>query len=205
MAFLTNPNLAHLFVVVGVMLVMLTNIHPRSTKLKVGMVLCLVAAGVEFFFLKVNPWVFLVVALSPLPFFIAIRQGRAHNPLFLLSILMLTIPSVFLFVDQDNHPVLITGIAGLVTILCASVLWISTESLRNTEGARLSNDPDSVVGMIGEVRTDIEPHSAGTVLIEGELWPARSKEPIPAGSMVRVIRQDGFYLTVKESGKSNKE
>jgi membrane-bound serine protease (ClpP class) len=197
MAFLTNPNLARLLVVVGVTLLLLTSINPRSIPLKVGMALCLIAAGLEFFYLKVNPWAFLVVAISPLPFFIAVHQARAQNPLFLISILMFIMGSVFLFVDPNGRPVDL-GLAGFVYVLCASVLWIATEGLRNAEGGRLHNDPDSVVGMIGETQTDIEPHSAGSVWVEGELWQARSKKPIPAGSTVRVLRQDGFWLTVKQ-------
>lgn len=70
--------------------------------------------------------------------------------------------------------------------------------MRNAEGIRLSNNPDSVIGLIGETRTDIDVHSAGSVLVEGELWQARSKKTIPAGSTVRVLRLDGFWLTVKE-------
>jgi membrane-bound serine protease (ClpP class) len=205
MAFLTNSNLAHLLVVVGVTLLLLSHIHPKSTMLKVGMAFCLVAAGVEFVYLKVNPWAFLVVALSPLPFFIAVRQGRPQNPLFLLSIFMLAISSVFLFVDQDNRPAVNFGLAGFVSTMCAAVIWITSEGLRNAEGVRLSNDPNSVVGLIGEVRTDIESHSAGSVLVDGELWQAHSKKPIPSGSTVRVLRQDGFWLTVKEVEKLTKE
>ena len=52
---------------------------------------------------------FLVLALSPLPIFLAVPQARAQNPLFLLTILMLAISSVFLFVDQNNHPVVMSG------------------------------------------------------------------------------------------------
>jgi hypothetical protein len=96
MAFLINPNLAHLLVVVGIMLLLLTHINPKSTRLKAGMLLCLAAAALEFVFLKVNPWAFLVLALSPLPFFLAVRQARSQNPLFLLTIIMLAISSVFL-------------------------------------------------------------------------------------------------------------
>ena len=193
MAFLTNPNLAHLLVVVGIMQLLLTNINPKSRMLKVGMVVCFVAAGVEFVFLKVNLWAFLVVALSLLPFFIAVRQARAQNPLFLISILMLAISSVFLFVDQNNRPVANFGITGFVSTMCGAFIWITSEGIRNAEGARLRDDPDSVVGLLGETRTDIELRSAGSVLVKGELWQARSKNPIPAGSTVRILRQDGFW------------
>jgi membrane-bound ClpP family serine protease len=84
-------------------------------------------------------------------------------------------------------------------------MWIISEGLRNAEGARVGNDPNSVVGLIGETQTDIEAHSAGSVLIEGEIWQARSKKPIPAGSPVRVLRQDGFWLTVKQVEKITKK
>jgi membrane-bound serine protease (ClpP class) len=205
MAFLTNPNLAYLLVIVSGMLLFLTNLHPKSTKLKVGMVLCVAAAGIEFIYLKANPWAFLVAALSPLPFYLAVHQARPHNLLFLLSIFMLAISSVFVFVDQNNRPAVNYGIAGFVSTLCSAVIWITAESMRNSEGARLGNDPDSVIGLVGEVRTDIEVHSAGSVFVEGELWQARSKEPIPAGSTVRVLRQDGFWLTVKKVEKSTEK
>lgn len=205
MNILTNPNLAHLFVIVGVTLLLLSYINPKSTKLKVVMVLCLIAGGIEFVFLDVNPWAFLVLALSPLPFFIAVRQARPHNPLFLLSIVMLTVSSAYLFVDQNNRLLVLQGPAGLVATLCGVCIWITAEGMRNKQGARLSNDPDSVVGLIGEVRTDIESHSAGSVLVEGELWQAQSKKTIRNGSMVRILRQDGFWLTVKEVEKISKE
>lgn len=66
------------------------------------------------------------------------------------------------------------------------------ERLRNREGAMISHDPDSVIGLLGETITDIEAHSAGSVLVGGEVWQARSKELIPVGSTVRVLRQEGF-------------
>jgi membrane-bound serine protease (ClpP class) len=203
MGLLINPNVAYLLVVTAVMLMLLTFMHPKSNWLRIWMVICLVAAGYELVHLKGNPWAFAVVALSPLPLFIAIRQERVNSPLFLLTILMLTLGSVYLFVDQNNRPVV--GIAGLVSIICAAIIHLLTEDMRNAEGTRLNNDPNSVVGLIGEVKTDIEPHSAGAVLVEGEIWQARSRETICAGSTVRVLRKDGFWLTVKEVEKLTKK
>ncbi len=201
MEFLINPNIAYLLIITAVMLSLWAFNDPKSTWQKVGMVLCFAAAGYEFVYLKWNPLALLVVALSPLPLFIAIRQARLNSPLFLITILMLTMGSTFLFVDQNNRPVANYGLAAIVSVFCSTFIWIGIGRMRNGEGVRLSNDPDSVVGMIGEVRTDIESHSAGSVLVDGELWQARSKNPIPAGATVRVLRQDGFWLTVKEVEK----
>src|SRR6266540_7444765 len=90
MGLLINPNVAYLLVVTAVMLMLLTFMNPKPNWLKIGMAICLVAAGYELVNLKGNPWAFAVVALSPLPLFIAIRQERVNSPLFLLTILMLT-------------------------------------------------------------------------------------------------------------------
>ena len=205
MGFLINPNIAYLLVVTAVMLSLWTFNDQKSTWQKVGMVLCFAAAGYEFVYLKWNPLALLVVALSPLPLFLAIRQARLNSPLFLITILMLTMGSTFLFVDQNGRPAVDYGLAAIVSVFCGTFIWIGIGRMRNAEGVQLSNDPDSVVGLIGEVRTDIESHSAGSVLVDGELWQAQSKTPIPAGAMVRVLRQDGFWLTVKEMKKLQKK
>ena len=203
MAFLMNPNLVYVLVVAGVTLIFLAKLNSKTTVLSIGIVFCSIAAIPGFLYLRVNPWAFLVVAFSPLPFFSAVRQERPQNPLFLISIAMLNIGSFFLFVDQDNQ-LLVSNRWAWVSVVSATILWLSTERLRNVEGARVSNAVDSVVGLIGETITDIEPRSAGSVLVGGDVWQARSKDPIPAGSTVRVLRQDGFWLTVKKAEKLTK-
>lgn len=203
MAYLTNPNLAYILVVVGITLFFLAQLQPKSMILKGGMVFCLLAFGLELLYLRVNPWAFLVVALSPLPFMIAVRQGRAQNTLFLISIAMLVMGSFFLFLDQDYQPLVSLRLVW-ISILCAIIIWISTQRLRNVNGIRLSDAADSLIGMIGETKMEIEAHATGLVLVDGELWPARSKTPIPSGSMVRVIRHNGYWLTVKKAKKLTK-
>ncbi len=203
MAFLTNPNLAYVLVVVGITLIFVGDINSKKTVLNIGVLFCVIAIVLGFLYLRINPWAFLVVALSPLLLSIAIRQARPGNPLFLISIFMLVLGSYFLFVDQDNQPLVSTRVV-VVSVLSAIVIWILSERLRNVEGVRLGDAPESLVGLIGETITDIGAHSAGSVLVDGELWQARSKEPISAGSTVRVLRQDGFWLTVKKAHKLTK-
>ena len=204
MAFLSNPNLACILVVVGITLIFLANINSKTWLLNIGIVFCFIATVLAFLYLRINPWAFLVVALSPFAFASAVRQARPQNSLVIISIFMLTIGSFLLFVDQDNQ-LLTSNRWAWVSVLSATIIWISTERLRNVEGVRLSNDPDSVVGLIGETQTAIEAHSAGSMLVDGDLWQARSKEPVPAGNTVRVLRQDGFWLTVKKVEKLTKK
>lgn len=205
MGFLINPNVAYLLVVAAVMLILLTGIHPKSTTMKVGMVFCLAAAGVEFLYLKENPWAFLVVVLSPLPFFFAINQAPMSRVFLILTFLMLLVGSFFLFVDEKGLPIINYGLAGIFSVICGKILWSAVGRMRNREGGRVSDEPDSVVGMIGETHTAIEAHSTGSVLLQGQVWQAYSTRSIPAGSTVRVLRQDGAVLIVKPVQKITKD
>ena len=205
MNLLINPNIAYLLLVTAVMLLLWTSYHPNSTWPKIWMVLCFFAGGYEFVYLKGNPWAFLAVVSSPLPFFLALRQSRAYSPLILVTIVMLTVGSAFLFMDEKSTRLLNPGLSGGVSVFVALAIWIGMGRLGKSQSTILSEDPGSLVGLVGEVKTEIEPYSTGSVLVEGELWRARSKEFIPAGRAVRVLRQDAYILTVKETEKLTKK
>jgi membrane-bound serine protease (ClpP class) len=205
MEFLVSPNVAFVLIVAAVMLFMATLVNLKSAMLKIGMALCLLAAGYELVYLKGNPWALLVLAFSPLPFFALTRQIRLHLPLLIITILMLVVGSVFLFVDQNGRPVVNYLLAGGVSIVCGEFVWITAGRKQNADGTRISDVPDGMVGLTGNVRTEIEVHSTGSVEVEGEVWMARSKTPIPVGSTVRILRRDGAVLTVKKVEKLNKE
>jgi len=195
--FLLNPFVAYLLIVTAVMLLIFTAVVPKSSALKVGMVLCLVAAGVEISQLNANLWALLAVALSPLPFWVAVRETRPNSTLAILSIALLTIGSVFIFWDAQGRLISIP-LDGLIAIICGRSIWILFLRSRDSRTKRLSDNPDSLVGLIGTSRTAIEKFDTGMVEIEGEVWAARSDQPIPAGSMVRIVRFDGLFLTVEK-------
>jgi membrane protein implicated in regulation of membrane protease activity len=199
-AALINSNVAYLLTVTAVMLFIMTAVAPKSSLLKAGFTVCLGAAGYEFSQLGGDPWALLVVALSPLPFFVAIRQPRSQPFLAIVTILMLTLGSVFIFWDADGQSYRLP-LAGFASIICGRIIWILFLRIRDTRSTRLSDNPDSLVGLIGTARSEIEKYETGSVEIEGELWVARSDQPIPAGSMVRIVRFDGLVLTVEKVEK----
>jgi membrane-bound ClpP family serine protease len=199
MDFLINPNIAYLFVVAAVMLAITTLLFTRSKLSKIGMLVCLAGAGVELFNLQANPWALVVVALSPLPYFVATRQAGPRRPLLVITAGMLIFGSVFLFVDKNGSPVVHSALLWLVSVLCAEFIWIATERRLNSQDVRRGVDPDSYVGLTGTAITQVE--DVGLVQIEGETCPARSEQPIPAGSTVRVIKNEGRVLVVKKVEK----
>ncbi len=197
MEMIVTPKVAYLLIFTGVMLLLIMFNDTRYSLPKVAaMAFCFLAGIAEFFILDGNPWAFLIVVLSPLPYFVAVRQERHHNPLFLLTIFMLTIGSAYLFTDELQRPLANLGVAGMVSVFGGLFIWLAVERRRSVGKAPLIGD--TLVGMTGVVWIAIEPFSLGSVRIEGELWQARSKEMLPAGALVRVIRQEGVTLTVKK-------
>ncbi len=197
MEIIINPKVAYLLIFTGVMLLLIMFNDTKYSWTKAGaMAFCILAGVAEFFLLDGNPWAFLVVVLSPLPYFIAVRQERLHNPFFLLTIFMLTIGSAYLFVDENGRPLSNLGLVGIVSVFGGLFIWAIIQRTQTAGKSQLI--ADTLVGMTGEVWIAIEPFSLGSVRIDGELWQARSKEMLRAGTLVRVIRQNGITLTVKK-------
>ena len=183
------------------MLLIVSAVKPKFTPVIIGMPVSLVAAGFEIFQLNANPWALIVVAVSPLLFFVAVRQRRTNSALIILSILMFTVGIFFIFWDQEGRLISIP-FDGFIAIICASTIWILYVRYRSSLPRHLGDDPDSVVGLVGTARTSIEKFETGMVEIEGEIWTARSDEPILAGSMVRIVRSDGgMAITVEKVEK----
>jgi membrane-bound ClpP family serine protease len=204
MEIIINPKVAYLLIFTGVMLLLIMFNDTKYSLPKVGaMAFCILAGIAEFFVLDGNPWAFLIVVLSPLPYFIAMRQERLHSPLFLVTIFMLTIGSAYLFVDENGRPFANLGPVGMVSVFGGLFIWL-TVARKRTAG-KTPFIGDTLVGLTGEVWVAIEPFSIGIVRIDGELWPARSQKPIPAGRTVRILRQDGSVLTVREAANLTKK
>ena len=203
MEFLIDPNIAYLSIVGAVTFVLLTFVMPRSRIPIVGVVVCLALTWYEISQLKADPWPLIVAVLSPIPFYIAVRSSRLHFPLLLLTIVMLTIGSYFIFTDQNGTPTVNLNLVMGVSFLSALLAWAAYNRQNQKQNEEGNYDPDSVVGLIGEARTEID--SSGLVFVEGELWRARSKTPIPAGSAVRVIRSGGGLLTVQKVERLTRE
>jgi membrane protein implicated in regulation of membrane protease activity len=74
------------------------------------------------------------------------------------------------------------------------------QKLRKQHVAAATNAPDLVLKKIGEVTTAIDNiRGEGFAKIGGQFWSARSnnEEPIPVGTLVRVLRVEGVKLIVE--------
>ena len=79
-----------------------------------------------------------------------------------------------------------------------ALVWWAIRLTRHTHGHRITTGDQGMIGLIGRVETPLEPfEEPGQVFVHGELWRARSRLRLPAGTAVRVTRVDGLTIDVE--------
>ncbi|MDK1029305.1 MAG: NfeD family protein [Anaerolineae bacterium] len=200
MDFLLDPNLAYLFLLVGLLLGLMALVTPGTGVFEVGALFSLALAGYAVYNLLFNLWALIVLVLSIIPFVYAIQKPNRERYLA-LSILGLVVGSVYLFASDKWWQPSVNPILALISsILYAGLLWIVIKKTLQASHSRPSHDLSVLIGQIGEAKTRI--YKEGTVQVEGELWSAHSQNSIPPGSLIKVVAREGFVLVVEKSSDS---
>jgi membrane-bound serine protease (ClpP class) len=198
MEFFLNPNVAYLIIVLTTMLIFSAVVTPGTGVLEILAFGLLLVSGVLIFSIEFNPWALLLIALSLVPFVAAV-YGKHKRSTWLLpvSMLMLTVGSIFLFTDESGRMAVNPLLAIVTSILADGFLWFAVRKGVEAQRGKAQNVLLDVIGEIGEAKNDI--HREGSVLLNGELWSARSEQEIPSGSKIRVTGRDGFILLVEKA------
>jgi len=194
---LLNPNLAYLFLVGGFSMALIAIVTPGTGVLEITAFFSLLFAGYAVYSLPINYWAVIILLLSVIPFIWAVRKSGKLIYL-VLSILAILIGSVYIF-RGDNwwQPAVNPILALVVSVLTGGFFWVVASKTLEANAVIPSHDLGIIIGEEGEAKSDI--HHEGSVQVHGELWTARSNEPIPSGSIVRVIGRDGFILEVQKN------
>jgi len=196
MDFLLEPNVAYLILLGGILLTFMAIVTPGTGLLEIGAFFCLALAGYAVYNISFNWWALVVLALSIVPFIYAIQKPKRE--LYLgFSILLLVIGSVFLFAVDGWKPTVNPFVALVASGLMSAFLWVAVRKTVQA-AARPVYNLESLIGSIGEARSNI--HEEGSVQVAGEMWSAKSDQPISAGSSIRVVRREGFILVVEKTG-----
>lgn len=201
--FLLDPNVVYLILVVGFFLGVLALLSPGTGVLEGAALLALLLAGFTVYNLyavnnvAINLWALVILVFGVLPFIYAVR--KSHHLIYLgISIAALVVGSAFLFRRLDQAwwiPAVNPLLALVVSILLGSFMWFGTRKVLEAESRPPVHDLEGLIGAIGEAKTPV--YSEGSVQVSGELWSARSDQPIQDGKQVRVIGRDGFILKVE--------
>lgn len=88
-------------------------------------------------------------------------------------------------------------LAAFVVVLTVSLVLLRSRLLAGISGRGVPSRTQPLIGRQGLVTQNIEPTlGTGRINVGGEDWAARSPEPIPTGTTVRVVGADGIVLEV---------
>jgi membrane-bound serine protease (ClpP class) len=153
--------------------------------------------------LNVN-WFGLIFLVTAFVLFILDIKTPTHGALTVAGTASLIVSALVLFNSPGTprsmqiSPLFVVGVSILTAISFFVMISfaIRAQAIPVTSGqAKIEN----MVGMTGIVRSDLVPH--GTVQVHGELWsadPVDTTERLSKGTLVQVVRVDGFKLVVQK-------
>jgi membrane-bound serine protease (ClpP class) len=199
MQILLNPNIAYLTSVLALLAILAAIVAPGTGLIELLALLLIGVSAYMVYNIGMNLWALIILLLSVIPFFIAIRSKNSL-PYLITSIVMVIGGSLFLFTGSGLKPLVDPFLVIGVSALAGTFIWFAAKKSIQAQQAKKHHNIDDLVGQVGEARTDIL--QEGSILINSELWSARSQDAIPAGERVRVVKRDGFVLVVEPMPKT---
>ena len=198
MAFITNPNVAYLALIVGLVMLVVAVTTPGTGLAEVIAVISLAVALIGLVQLSANfAGVVLIIAAFVL-FALDVTQTQ-HGALTLGGAIALLVGSLLLFPAGEGGPTLSPWLIAGVTIVMAGVSLVFFSALvRWRKQHRVDNAAQGVVGQHGVVTTATTPMTPGTAQVAGQLWTIEAGEPIEPGTEVEVVGREGLTLKVKK-------
>lgn len=196
MEFLQDPNVVYVLLAGGLIAAVLSLAAPGTGFLEIGALFILGVAGwsIITYDLPINWWALVLLGIGAVLFFLSVRRRQAL-PLLAASVIAIVLGSAFLFSGGEWYSPAVNPLLALtVSVLSGGFFWIVGRKAIEASEVRPTHDLEGLIGLTGEAKSRI--HTEGSVLVNSELWSARSEKPIPEGARVRVIGREGFLLRV---------
>ncbi len=197
--FLSDPNVAYIALIVGLLMLVVAVTTPGTGFAEVIAVIALAVAAIGLLRLSVN-FAGLALIISAFVLFALDVTQTQHGALTLGGALALVIGSLLLFPTREGSPGISLWLVGGVTLLMIGVSAVFFSALmRWRNQRRVGNVAQEVVGEHGVVKTSVAPLSNGTAQIAGQLWSVVADEAIGPGTEVEVIGREGLTLKIKKT------
>jgi membrane-bound serine protease (ClpP class) len=194
LGWLMDPNISFLLLAVGAFAIYAEMNHPGAVVPGVvGIIFILLAV----FALNLLPTRFAAVTLILAAFVLFALEAKfaTHGVLGIGGIVTLTLGGLFLvdgpIPEMRVHLWTALGVSVPLGVITVFLMSIALKARRN----KVSTGIQGLIGEIGITQTELSP--LGTVFVHGELWRARSRQPVANGEQVRVIGVNGLQLEVE--------
>ena len=197
---LANPNIAFLLLAVGLQAILIELSNPGAWIPGFVGVVCLALFVYSIGVIPVN-LLGLVFVVTAFVLFILEVNAPSHGALTAAGIASFVVGALVMFNSPLRpgqirvQPISIPLVVAVALANGAFFAFIVTKAIQ-AQRIPLAMGMSTLVGKIGEARTDLSP--TGTVYAASEMWTAEAQdENIPAGSRVEVVSVDGVKLLVK--------
>ncbi len=194
LATLSNPNIAYILMMIGLVGLYFELAHPGAIFPGVIGGISLILAFFAFRTLPVNYAGVLLIVLGVF-LFIAEIKIASYGLLTMGGLVSLAIGSIMLF--DSPAPFLrasFTVIIPTVLATAAFFIFVVAAALR-AQLARPTTGSEGIVGETGVAKTRLAPE--GKVFVHGEWWNAYADEEIEPEEKVRVLKNEGLKLKVE--------
>jgi membrane-bound serine protease (ClpP class) len=202
LAFLSDPNVAAILMLLGTLGIALEFYHPGSIIPGAAGAFCLLLAFLSMRVIPVNVGA-VVLLIAGVGLLIAEAYVTTHGVAGAAGAVCIGIGTL-LFIDRTSpdyqfdpaaftlSPFVVWPTPIALTAILGFVAW---KVVRSRQG-RLVSGQQGLLGEIGEAITEVGP-GGGEVFVHGEYWHALASERIPKGARVRVAAVDGLTVTVE--------
>jgi membrane-bound serine protease (ClpP class) len=195
LAVISQPNLALLLGLVGIILLYFEFSHPGFIVPGVIGAICVLLAILGFSLLPVN-YVGVLLIILAIGLFIAEVKVGGFGVLGIGGIVSM-IFGMLILVDSPDPAVrvgLYTALA--LTLPFAAILLILLIALFRSLTQKVSTGNQGMVGLVGVADSEIDRN--GRVKVRGEYWTACSSTPIATGKEVKILAVKDLVLQVEE-------
>jgi membrane-bound serine protease (ClpP class) len=193
---LANPNITYMLMIIGFYALLFEVTHPGFG---VPGILGAVFLILAFFSMQTLPINYAGLALFIVG--ILLLLGEVFLPGFgiltLGGTICMVLGSLFLFDSVDPVMRVSAPIIFAFTVTTLLFTLFLMRSILRVHRQKPSGGREGLVGEIGEARSDIVAGKVGKVFVHGELWNARSEEPIKMSDEIEIISIHGLELKVK--------
>ncbi len=196
--FLSDPNVAYIALIVGLLMLVVAVTTPGTGFAEVLAIIALAVAAIGLIRLSVNFAGLALIIAAFILFALDVTQTQ-HGALTFGGALALVIGSLLLFPAREGGPGISLWLVGGVTLLMIGMSLVFFSALmRWRTQRRVDNVAQEVVGRRGVVKTAVAPLTPGTAQVGGQLWSAAADESLGPGTEVEVIGREGLTLRIKK-------
>jgi membrane-bound serine protease (ClpP class) len=195
LATISQPNLALLLGVVGLVLLYFEFTHTGFIAPGVIGGICLLLSVLGLSFLPIN-YVGVLLILLAIGLFVAEVKVGGFGILGIGGLVSMVI-GMLILIDTPDPAVRIGFYTALALALpFATIFMILLVALFRSFRQKVATGNQGMIGLIGIADSDI--HRGGRARVRGEYWQAQSSVPISAGKTVRVLAVKDLTLKVEE-------